>query len=107
MFSVLEKKVCWVIGFLSFEGRLWIHAASKVPDEATVKAMEEFYKEIYAVDGIYDLKFPENYPVSRLLGIYTFVTLIWLDFSFLFFFMLYLFIFILTYFGNIFKTFHV
>lgn len=107
MFSVLEKKVCWVIGFLSFEGRLWIHAASKVPDEATVKAMEEFYKEIYAVDGIYDLKFPENYPVSRLLGIYTFVTLIWLDFSFLFCFMLYLFIFILTYFGNIVKTFHV
>lgn len=49
-------------------GRLWIHAASKVPDEATVKAMEEFYREIYAVDGIYDLKFPENYPVSRLLG---------------------------------------
>ena len=69
--------------------------------------MEEFYREIYAVDGIYDLKFPENYPVSRLLGIYTFVTLIWLDFSFLFFFMLYLFIFILTYFGNIVKTFHV
>ncbi|XP_034218062.1 uncharacterized protein LOC117629624 isoform X1 [Prunus dulcis] len=49
-------------------GRLWIHAASKVPDEATIKAMEDFYREIYAVDGIADLKFPEYYPVSRLLG---------------------------------------
>ncbi|KAF5462778.1 hypothetical protein F2P56_018759 [Juglans regia] len=49
-------------------GRLWIHAASKVPDEATIKAMEDFYREIYAVNGITDLKFPEYYPVSRLLG---------------------------------------
>lgn len=55
--------------FLTFEGRLWIHAASKVPDEATIKAMEDFYREIYAVNGITDLKFPEHYPVSRLLGI--------------------------------------
>lgn len=49
-------------------GRLWIHAASKVPDEATIKAMEDFYREIYAVNGITDLKFPEHYPISRLLG---------------------------------------
>lgn len=49
-------------------GRLWIHAASKVPDEATIKAMEDFYREIYAVNGITDVKFPEHYPVSRLLG---------------------------------------
>ncbi|PON54541.1 Ribosome biogenesis factor NIP7-like [Trema orientale] len=49
-------------------GRLWIHAASKVPDEATVKAMEDFYREIYALNGVNDLKFPEHYPVSRLLG---------------------------------------
>ncbi|KAE8779152.1 nuclear pore complex protein NUP98B [Hordeum vulgare] len=32
-------------------GRLWIHAASKVPDPDTVAAMEDFYREIYAVDG--------------------------------------------------------
>ncbi|KAF8388220.1 hypothetical protein HHK36_026886 [Tetracentron sinense] len=51
-----------------WKGRLWIHAASKVPDPATIKAMEDFYKEIYAVNGITDLKFPEHYPVSRLLG---------------------------------------
>ncbi|XP_074319520.1 uncharacterized protein LOC141656509 [Silene latifolia] len=49
-------------------GRLWIHAASKVPEPETIKAMEDFYKEIYAVNGVSDLKFPENYPVSRLLG---------------------------------------
>ncbi|CAJ1976289.1 unnamed protein product [Sphenostylis stenocarpa] len=49
-------------------GRLWIHAASKVPDESTIKAMEYFYKEIYALDGITDIQFPQHYPVSRLLG---------------------------------------
>ncbi|KAL3828244.1 hypothetical protein ACJIZ3_017046 [Penstemon smallii] len=49
-------------------GRLWIHAAGKVPEEETIKAMEEFYREIYAMNGITDIKFPEHYPVSRLLG---------------------------------------
>ncbi|ONK72306.1 uncharacterized protein A4U43_C04F17960 [Asparagus officinalis] len=49
-------------------GRLWIHAASKVPEPETIKAMEDFYREIYAVNGITDIKFPEHYPVSRLLG---------------------------------------
>ncbi|CAI9118197.1 OLC1v1019731C1 [Oldenlandia corymbosa var. corymbosa] len=49
-------------------GRLWIHAASKVPEQETIKAMEDFYREIYAVDGITDIKFPEHYPTSRLLG---------------------------------------
>ncbi|KAL5711886.1 hypothetical protein ACHQM5_014115 [Ranunculus cassubicifolius] len=49
-------------------GRLWIHAAGKVPDAETIKAMEDFYREIYAVNGVKDLKFPEFYPVSRLLG---------------------------------------
>ncbi|KAG6599339.1 Activating signal cointegrator 1, partial [Cucurbita argyrosperma subsp. sororia] len=49
-------------------GRLWIHAASKVPEDSTIKAMEDFYREVYALDGITDLKFPEHYPVSRLLG---------------------------------------
>ncbi|KAL3506122.1 hypothetical protein ACH5RR_031504 [Cinchona calisaya] len=49
-------------------GRLWIHAASKIPEPATIKAMEDFYREIYAVNGITDIKFPEHYPVSRLIG---------------------------------------
>lgn len=52
----------------SFEGRLWIHAAGKVPDPETIKAMEDFYRQLYALDGVTDLKFPEHYPVSRLLG---------------------------------------
>ena len=52
-------------------GRLWIHAASKVPDDSTIKAMERFYREIYAVNGITDIQFPEHYPTSRLLGIHT------------------------------------
>ncbi|GJN40402.1 hypothetical protein PR202_gb29609 [Eleusine coracana subsp. coracana] len=30
--------------------------------------MEDFYREIYAVNGITDIKFPDHYPVSRLLG---------------------------------------
>lgn len=49
-------------------GRLWIHAASKVPDPDTIKAMEEFYREIYAVNGVTEIKLPEHYPISRLLG---------------------------------------
>ncbi|KMS98100.1 hypothetical protein BVRB_4g095450 [Beta vulgaris subsp. vulgaris] len=49
-------------------GRLWIHAASKVPDVATIKAMENFYREIYALDGVTDLKFPDQYPISRIIG---------------------------------------
>ncbi|KAI3982238.1 hypothetical protein MKX01_024955 [Papaver californicum] len=49
-------------------GRLWIHAAGKVPDQETIKAMEDFYREIYRVNGVEDLKFPEHYPTSRLLG---------------------------------------
>ncbi|GMH11304.1 hypothetical protein Nepgr_013145 [Nepenthes gracilis] len=49
-------------------GLLWIHAASKVPDATTIKAMEDFYREIYALSGITDVKFPEEYPVSRLVG---------------------------------------
>ncbi|KAG8061933.1 hypothetical protein GUJ93_ZPchr0003g17473 [Zizania palustris] len=48
--------------------RLWIHAASKVPDPDTIRAMEDFYREIYAVDGITQITFPQHYPVSRLLG---------------------------------------
>ncbi|KAI3877048.1 hypothetical protein MKX03_004185 [Papaver bracteatum] len=49
-------------------GRLWIHAAGKIPEPETIKAMEDFYRAIYAVNGVTDLKFPESYPVSRLLG---------------------------------------
>ncbi|KAI5084247.1 hypothetical protein GOP47_0000416 [Adiantum capillus-veneris] len=47
---------------------IWIHAASKVPDAATIEAMENFYREVYSVDGVTNIKFPEHYPVSVLLG---------------------------------------
>lgn len=56
---------------VTFIGRLWIHAASKVPDEATIKAMEAFYQEIYTLDGITDIQFPQHYPISRLIGIFS------------------------------------
>ncbi|KAL2645384.1 hypothetical protein R1flu_012971 [Riccia fluitans] len=49
-------------------GRLWIHAASKVPEPATITAMETFYRELYGLDGITEIKFPEFYPTSVLLG---------------------------------------
>lgn len=68
---MLKKKISRLC--LNFEGRLWIHAAGKVPDPETIKAMEDFYREIYALNGITDLKFPEHYPVSRLLGIFRFL----------------------------------
>lgn len=57
----------WCFG-KTFLGRLWIHAAGKHPEPETIKAMENFYSEIYRLNGITDLKFPEHYPVSRLLG---------------------------------------
>ncbi|OAY28085.1 activating signal cointegrator 1-like isoform X2 [Manihot esculenta] len=59
-----------VHGINRVEGRSWPAPvrAGKVPDAATIKAMEDFYREIYAVNGILDIKFPEHYPVSKLLG---------------------------------------
>ncbi|KAH7296182.1 hypothetical protein KP509_26G012200 [Ceratopteris richardii] len=30
--------------------------------------MENFYREVYRIDGVTDIKFPEHYPVSVLLG---------------------------------------
>eukprot|EP00249_Psilotum_nudum_P012922 c24050_g1_i1 orf=22-867(+) len=49
-------------------GRLWIHAAAKVPQPETIQAMENFYRELYSIDGVTDVTFPEHYPVSVLLG---------------------------------------
>ncbi|CAM6119212.1 unnamed protein product [Calypogeia fissa] len=49
-------------------GRLWIHAASKIPENETVLAMEEFYRDAYALDGVTDIVFPKHYPTSVLLG---------------------------------------
>lgn len=58
----------WPAPVRALSGRLWIHAAAKVPDPATIAAMENFYREVYNVDGITEIKFPEHYPVSVLIG---------------------------------------
>lgn len=47
-------------------GRLWIHAASKTPEG--VEAVEGLYRDIYSAEGVADLKFPEHYPTSVLVG---------------------------------------
>ncbi|CAN1131972.1 Activating signal cointegrator 1 [Linum perenne] len=59
-----------VHGIKRIEGRSWPAPlrAGKFPEQETIKAMEEFYREIYALNGITDIKFPQHYPVSRLLG---------------------------------------
>lgn len=66
----MYASLCLIIDVVC-EGRVWIHAASKVPEPETIKAIEDFYREIYAVNGIEDLKFPDNYPTSLLLGCYS------------------------------------
>lgn len=58
----------WPAPINILSGRLWIHAAGKVPEASTIEAMEKFYREVYNVDGVADIKFPDNYPVSVLLG---------------------------------------
>ncbi|KAI3964554.1 hypothetical protein MKW92_012314 [Papaver armeniacum] len=52
-----------VYGIKRIEGRSW-----PSPIRETIKAMEDFYREIYKVNGVEELKFPEHYPTSRLLG---------------------------------------
>eukprot|EP00096_Caligus_rogercresseyi_P000273 TRINITY_DN10680_c0_g1_i1.p1 TRINITY_DN10680_c0_g1~~TRINITY_DN10680_c0_g1_i1.p1 ORF type:complete len:521 (+),score=108.37 TRINITY_DN10680_c0_g1_i1:23-1564(+) len=46
-------------------GRLWIHAAAKVPDPQGVEALKDFYRAHYKKP---DLKFPTDLPTSCLLG---------------------------------------
>uniref|UniRef100_A0A0G4H999 ASCH domain-containing protein n=1 Tax=Chromera velia CCMP2878 TaxID=1169474 RepID=A0A0G4H999_9ALVE len=48
-----------------FKGRLWIHAASKEPEEETVKALESYYRLLYKGNAP---AFPSTYPTSCLLG---------------------------------------
>lgn len=51
----------------SLAGRLWIHAAAKVPDPDEITALEEFYRQLYETAGI-TAEFPQHYPTSALLG---------------------------------------
>jgi len=51
--------------YTPFRGRLWIHAASKQPDDVDITEMESFYKLFYSDK---DIKCPSSYPTSCLLG---------------------------------------
>lgn len=51
--------------YTPYRGRLWIHAGSKQPDEVDIKELESFYKIYYSN---HNLKFPDSYPTSCLLG---------------------------------------
>ena len=71
---ISRKKFEWQIFFLIFKGRtwysphrgrLWIHAASKVPTDEEIAAVQQMYLQN---GGQNDVKFPSNLPVSCLLG---------------------------------------
>lgn len=51
--------------YTPYRGRLWIHAGSKDPDDCDIKELESFYKILYSNHNI---KFPDSYPTSCLLG---------------------------------------
>lgn len=51
--------------YTPYRGRLWIHAASKQPDDVDITEMESFYKLFYSDK---DIKCPSSYPTSCLLG---------------------------------------
>ncbi|KAG6522453.1 hypothetical protein ZIOFF_019593 [Zingiber officinale] len=67
IFSPLMEFGSLMFGYIS-KIVFWIHAASKILDPETITAMEDFCKEIYAVNGVSHVKFPDHYPVSRLFG---------------------------------------
>ncbi len=45
-------------------GRLWIHAAAKVPSDEETQSLQHFYQS----RSKKEIEFPENLPVSCLLG---------------------------------------
>ena len=53
-----------------YRGRLWIHAASKEPEEEAVAACKQQYEALYAMDGVPPaaIEWPQRYPTSCLLG---------------------------------------
>lgn len=67
LYATQLDRTCVVFLFIS--GRLWIHAASKIPEREIIEAIEEFYRDAYALDGVTDIVFPEHYPTSVLLGL--------------------------------------
>ncbi|XP_076354543.1 activating signal cointegrator 1 [Tachypleus tridentatus] len=51
--------------YTPFRGRIWIHAASKVPSHQEITEIQQTYKFLECDDFI---KFPEQYPTGCLLG---------------------------------------
>ncbi|KAK4885422.1 hypothetical protein RN001_001693 [Aquatica leii] len=51
--------------YTDHRGRLWIHAASKHPENEQLLEVEQMYRDIYNNPS---LEFPKNYPTSCLLG---------------------------------------
>ena len=62
MFFLIFKGRTW---YSPHRGRLWIHAASKVPTDEEIAAVQQMYLQN---GGQNDVKFPSNLPVSCLLG---------------------------------------
>eukprot|EP01006_Ploeotia_vitrea_P065989 TRINITY_DN94144_c0_g1_i1.p1 TRINITY_DN94144_c0_g1~~TRINITY_DN94144_c0_g1_i1.p1 ORF type:complete len:371 (-),score=187.85 TRINITY_DN94144_c0_g1_i1:19-1014(-) len=48
-----------------YRGRLWIAAAAKVPDQETIAAVEQQFRDAYPDE---QLPFPKSYPTSCVLG---------------------------------------
>lgn len=59
------KRVEGRVWYTAHRGRLWIAATAKQPTECDVKAVEGMYRTLY---GDQEVKFPQHYPVSCLLG---------------------------------------
>jgi hypothetical protein len=66
---ITRTPFCWciVLSLRVVAGRLWIHAAAKVPDPDEIATLEEFYRQIYETAGV-AIEFPQHYPTSALLG---------------------------------------
>ena len=51
-----------------YRGRLWIHAASKPPEDEDIARYESFYTSLYGERGLPMPNFPSSYPTSCLVG---------------------------------------
>ena len=51
-----------------YRGRLWIHAASKQPEDDEIAKYESFYTSLYGERGLPMPNFPSSYPTSCLVG---------------------------------------
>lgn len=52
-----------------FRGPLWIHAGSKQVTSEDISHWEGIYRDVHVGDGNRDLKMPQSYPTSALVGL--------------------------------------